>query len=167
MESYYEKMEQLRAQYAPILEQLKNHQIPDAYPEAELQLPFFQGRSLNEGSLYFREEINRLCGFCFLSYNWIRPLAAWIGDRQCLEIMCGSGALSFALQSCGTNIIATDDHSWEKNYPDWFQAPWTEIEKLNCLQAIEKYGALKGGLMAAWRILRCNPFSKGGYDPVP
>ncbi len=35
------------------------------------------------------------------------------------------------------------------------------------LQAVEKYGALKGGLLAAWRILRCNPFSKGGYDPVP
>ena len=35
------------------------------------------------------------------------------------------------------------------------------------LQAIERFGALKGGLMAAYRILRCNPFSKGGYDPVP
>lgn len=35
------------------------------------------------------------------------------------------------------------------------------------LEAVEKYGALKGGLLAAWRILRCNPFSKGGYDPVP
>ncbi|MCD8152299.1 MAG: membrane protein insertion efficiency factor YidD [Clostridiales bacterium] len=35
------------------------------------------------------------------------------------------------------------------------------------LQAVEKYGALKGGALAAWRILRCNPFSKGGYDPVP
>lgn len=35
------------------------------------------------------------------------------------------------------------------------------------LEAIEKYGALKGGLLTAWRILRCNPFSKGGYDPVP
>ena len=35
------------------------------------------------------------------------------------------------------------------------------------LEAIEKYGALEGGLMAVWRILRCNPFSKGGYDPVP
>ena len=34
------------------------------------------------------------------------------------------------------------------------------------LEAVEKYGALKGGAMAAWRILRCNPFSKGGYDPV-
>ena len=35
------------------------------------------------------------------------------------------------------------------------------------LQAVQKYGAIKGGLLAAWRILRCNPFSKGGYDPVP
>ncbi|HOO60976.1 MAG TPA: membrane protein insertion efficiency factor YidD [Bacillota bacterium] len=35
-----------------------------------------------------------------------------------------------------------------------------------CLEAITKYGFLKGGLMGAWRILRCNPFSKGGYDPV-
>ena len=35
------------------------------------------------------------------------------------------------------------------------------------LTAIERYGALKGGGMAAWRVLRCNPFSKGGYDPVP
>ena len=34
------------------------------------------------------------------------------------------------------------------------------------VEAIEKYGALKGGLLAVWRILRCNPFSKGGYDPV-
>ncbi len=34
-------------------------------------------------------------------------------------------------------------------------------------QAIYKYGAIKGSLMAAWRVLRCNPFNPGGYDPVP
>jgi len=34
-------------------------------------------------------------------------------------------------------------------------------------EAIEKYGAWKGGLLAVRRILRCNPFHKGGYDPVP
>lgn len=33
--------------------------------------------------------------------------------------------------------------------------------------AIERYGAIRGSRLAAWRILRCNPFSKGGYDPVP
>jgi uncharacterized protein len=34
------------------------------------------------------------------------------------------------------------------------------------IEAIERHGAWKGTGMAAWRILRCNPFCKGGYDPV-
>ncbi|MGG7079534.1 membrane protein insertion efficiency factor YidD [Clostridium sardiniense] len=34
------------------------------------------------------------------------------------------------------------------------------------IEAVEKHGAFRGSLMAVWRILRCNPFSKGGYDPV-
>ena len=33
-------------------------------------------------------------------------------------------------------------------------------------QAIEKYGAVKGTIISFKRILRCNPFSKGGYDPL-
>ena len=33
-------------------------------------------------------------------------------------------------------------------------------------QAVYKYGVIKGSLMAAWRVLRCNPFNPGGYDPV-
>ena len=34
-------------------------------------------------------------------------------------------------------------------------------------EAIVKYGLLKGALLGAWRILRCNPYSKGGFDYVP
>ncbi len=35
------------------------------------------------------------------------------------------------------------------------------------IEAYEKYGFFKGTLLTVWRVLRCNPFSKGGYDPVP
>jgi hypothetical protein len=34
-------------------------------------------------------------------------------------------------------------------------------------QAVYKFGVFKGGVMMAWRLLRCNPFNDGGYDPVP
>jgi uncharacterized protein len=33
-------------------------------------------------------------------------------------------------------------------------------------KSIEKYGVIKGGIMAMWRIIRCNPWNKGGNDPV-
>lgn len=35
------------------------------------------------------------------------------------------------------------------------------------MEAVTKHGVIKGTLLAVWRILRCNPFCKGGYDPVP
>lgn len=59
----------------------------------------------------------------------------------------------------------------------WYQRVISPMLGANCkylptcsqyaVEAIARHGALKGGLLAAWRILRCNPFSRGGYDPVP
>ena len=47
------------------------------------------------------------------------------------------------------------------------RCPYTPTCSQYGLEAIQKYGPFKGSLLACWRILRCNPFSKGGYDPVP
>jgi uncharacterized protein len=34
------------------------------------------------------------------------------------------------------------------------------------MEAVDRYGVFRGGLMAMWRVLRCHPFVQGGYDPV-
>lgn len=47
------------------------------------------------------------------------------------------------------------------------KCPYTPSCSNYAIEAISKYGALKGTALGFWRILRCNPFSKGGYDPVP
>lgn len=44
---------------------------------------------------------------------------------------------------------------------------YTPTCSMYALEAIQKYGALKGVFLAVKRILRCHPFHKGGYDPVP
>ena len=35
------------------------------------------------------------------------------------------------------------------------------------VESIQRFGALRGACLAGWRLLRCNPFSNGGFDPVP
>ena len=52
-------------------------------------------------------------------------------------------------------------------YSILFQCLELVCEQEDRLQAVEKYGPLRGGFMALRRFLRCNPFHKGGYDPVP
>ena len=62
---------------------------------------------------------------------------------------------------------------------NWYQkhiSIWLTSKQIHCKyyptcseytkQAIDKYGALKGSFLGIKRILRCNPFSKGGYDPL-
>ena len=150
LEEFEEKLKQAKERYGSILEQLRHHEIPEAYPVAD-RYPFLYGeRSLDEGSLLIRDEVIRLCGYCWLSYNWIRPLSQWIGHRRCLEIMCGSGAMSKALRTCGVQVIATDNFSWRENAGCWYERPWTDIQQMDCLEAIRTYGHQTDLAICSW-----------------
>lgn len=119
---------------------LQQKEIPESWPEL-----------IAKKTLAAKEEIIGYCGYCLLAYDWLRPLAQWIGNRPCLEIMCGSGSLSKGLQNCGVNIQATDDHSWMKDHAiSWFVDSWTEIEQQNAVAAIEKYGQEVDFVICSW-----------------
>ena len=58
------------------------------------------------------------------------------------------------------------DHGWFKGrYPNGYCRYYPSCSEY-AKESFKKRGVFKGMIMTIWRILRCNPFSKGGYDPV-
>ncbi len=66
-------------------------------------------------------------------------------------------------------IIITLIRGYQKNISAYTRphCRYTPTCSQYAIEAVETHGAFKGCALAFWRILRCNPFSKGGYDPVP
>ena len=62
--------------------------------------------------------------------------------------------------------VWSPDHSPRKAAYPYGYCRFTPTCSQYGYQAIEKYGVFKGGILAVWRILRCSPLTKGGYDPV-
>ena len=72
--------------------------------------------------------------------KWTNKLAKYIKNRKCLEIMAGGGWLTKALLEHGVDIVATDDFSWtEGKSPHCNMRPVTEVEKLDAVEAVNKY----------------------------
>lgn len=135
--------------YAPIVEKLKAHEVPERYPpetivDAEI------GHGLDEGFFAVRDDIIRASGYTILTMEWLRPFAEWIGSRRCLEVMSGCGSLSKCLQDLGVDIICTDSYEWSKKAAQWFETPWTAVEKVNAVDAIRKFGAQIDIVICAW-----------------
>lgn len=58
------------------------------------------------------------------------------------------------------------DHSWVKHFYPYGVCRFTPTCSCYAIDAIDKYGVVKGSVMGVARILKCNPWSKGGHDPV-
>jgi 16S rRNA G966 N2-methylase RsmD len=138
--------------------------IPDAMPkgcqdrlwwsndyedEEEAFFPFNPTEILRPFKL--REEWTEKGMWAFVSWRWVNPLAAWIGNRKCLEVMSGCGWLSLALMSRGVDIKATDDMSWhghEIRKGKWKQV--VETEKLDAIDAVKKYAKEVDLIVMSW-----------------
>ncbi len=82
------------------------------------------------------------------------------------------------MKKIATTIIRVYKATWVVREPfvRMFAAPGAPESHVQCKfvptcsqymeQAIEKYGVVRGGLKGLWRIMRCHPWSTGGYDPV-
>lgn len=63
------------------------------------------------------------------------------------------------------NYLSPDHSPRRKQYPGGFCRFQPTCSQYS-YESIDKYGIIKGGLKGLWRIMRCNPWSKGGWDPV-
>lgn len=58
------------------------------------------------------------------------------------------------------------DLGWMKRFYPYGYCKFSPNCSQYCIDAIEKYGAIKGSAKGFYRILRCNPWNKGGIDPI-
>lgn len=59
------------------------------------------------------------------------------------------------------------DHGWFRTKWPYGYCRYQPSCSQYAIEAIKHHGSLKGSLLAAWRILRCNPFASPGADPIP
>ena len=137
----------IRDKITTIEKMVENKQIPECYPN----------EMINNWSIDCfkrRDKFVEIVGFPLLSLNWIKPLAKWIKNRKCLEIMAGTGALTFALKQQSIDIFATDNFSWDgMNNWNHNQNYWTDIENIDCVEAIEKYGRDIDIIVCSWAYM--------------
>ena len=140
-----------------------NRTIPESYPDVfDYRKNFgkenFSYDFKNIDRLYqLRDIMIKYNGFSLVSYDWVRLLKELIiKDGKCLEIMCGTGMLSKALQDVGVDGIATDNNSWAKDEfidNDWIEKPFTQIEEIDCIEAIKKYGKEIDFVIVSWAYM--------------
>lgn len=136
-------------------ELIVNHKIPESIPNYVSEMDGFGDHFLG---YRYRDRYIEYAGFSLVAYDWVRMLKETIiKDSKCLEIMSGSGMLAKALKDVGCDIIATDNKTWCNGGPgmpvDWFINPFTEVEEIDCIEAIEKYGKDVDFIIVSWAYM--------------
>lgn len=98
-------------------------------------------------SYYQRREWTKKGMFAFVSQDWTKPLAKWIGTRKCLEVMAGAGWLAKALKDEGVDIIASDNHTWGRKQ-EWVLV--TDVIEEDATISVTNHGEFRDILIMSW-----------------
>lgn len=101
-------------------------------------------------SFYARDVYTQTYGFPLITAEVVTELASHLKGKNVLELAAGSGYLSSLLQQRGIQVKVTDNFNWANgNYGSW-KKPFTEVESIDALKAIEKYGDDYDVVLLSW-----------------
>ena len=138
---------------------LNRGEIPDLIPDMDIPFvdqlhdPSYMTYDEHIEAFKFRQRYTKKYGFAIIDKRWISTLInTVIKDGKVLEVMGGSGYLSWALNKMGVNnIICTDNYSWANDIrPKWINSIPFEVESLDAIDAIRKYGTDIDFLLMSW-----------------
>ena len=129
--------------------------LPKACPSGPILQDFYL---IHPGFTYefWRTKYIKSFGFPLFTEEWVKPLAQWIGDRPCLEVMAGTGYFSYALKLYGCNVRATDNFSWSNKFENI--SKFINVENIDCIDAIRKYGKDVKFIICSWPYMDDNAY---------
>lgn len=133
-------IEKIFAESIELIETYEKKEFPDNINNELLQNIFL--------SIELRNILIRLIGYVPLDKMFLNSLAEFIGGKKCLEVLAGKGSLAKGLKDNGVDIIATDNYSWNNTLD--MSDTWTSVEKIDCLDAIIKYGKDVDYIICSW-----------------
>jgi hypothetical protein len=138
---------------------IKNGEIPLFAPEGSSRGGWNFSKKHKDflKAFHGKECCNELGMWALVYHEWVKELAKWIGNRQCLEVMAGIGWLAKCLKQYDVNIIATDDFSWKKQQHAKVE-PVFPISNYEASEAIMNINA--DILIVSWPPYCCNAIVK-------
>lgn len=136
----------VKDEFMGILANILDKSIPKSYT-SYMEKDILEMPIMKEYLLYnFRDAFVTTQGYSLLAHDWIDELIKWIGDRKVLEVMAGCGSLSYILKEKGVDIKTTDNKKWINRFP----MIWCDIEEIDSVEAIEKYGVDRDIIIMSW-----------------